>query len=154
MTEFGLEKHFKLTARKKLYFGLAAMFHECMESFTQVSMGGAQLSESMKERGEEIPEPILRAIAEKKIENLRALYCVCIGLRDYKQAMGEYPEFTKFISLKDGKTLDGLIAAIDDTMRESSRLIGNGPRKTPIIEYAFGPDFIHACETTKLKGEA
>jgi len=152
-----IDKHFKLTARKQLYFALSVMVVQAIENYEMVSCAGQALVQAKNdEEGGGIPESLYAETARQKANAIRPLFCVARALKNYRQAMGEYPEFASFLTIdKPQGTLDKLLSEIE-SMTEMSELAyqkDNPGKLLPLREMAFGTDFLRACEKVKIKGE-
>ena len=155
-----MQKHFKITARKKLYFAIAVMFEESRGQVSEV-MDALKALQEMSESEDAPPEmgKLMVGGLKKLISAIRPVYCLSNALENYKQAMGEYPEFASFLGLKDGVSFSAMSASINETVEQLQGAMdgmskdANAP-KLSIKEISFGKDFIAKCESIKIKGEA
>lgn len=152
-----MQKQFKLTAKKKLYFALAMMFHESRQYLVNLCDGAQKLQQMALEDGspEEIQKAALMALAPL-VMAVRPVYCLAESLRSYQQAMGEYPEFTKFMVKNEADlpiAIEKTLGIIDETQKLLDMLADKENPAPKLRNGAFGKDFIAACERIKIKGE-
>lgn len=148
-----MQAHFKIMAKKKLYFALAVMFTHTTRQLERVTEAGRILLEKSKEAEIEVPMEVLRAIATDKMDVVRAIYCVGASLKEYKKTMGEYPEFTRFLT-DTPEGLERMVEAAVNSMHMAEKQLE--PRKNgapSLVESAFGSGFMTMCEKVKIKGE-
>jgi len=159
-----MQKEFKIVARKKLYFSLGLMYAQCHDQFSELTMAlkvttDAKHSECDCGECANVANKILPTLMERHILALRPLLCMVQAIEVYRQAMGEYPEFARFL-VKDNSEagIDSLIqktkAMADETQVIYSTIGKKANVKAPnFASTAFGDSFIRACEAVKLKGE-
>lgn len=154
-----MQKHFKITAKKKLYFALSVMFEESRNSVSE-TMEALKLIQKMSKEPDAPSEmtELIKGGIRKLCVALRPVYCLTQAMESYNQAMGEYPEFSKFLGIKEGVTFKQVAEGCAETTAHIqelfNKLAADGKTKAPQLkEIAFGKDFIEKCEKIKLKGE-
>lgn len=164
MTDIQIEmqKLFKINAKKKLYYAISVMFHQSIDQLEKLSQAGKVLVESFQENGAGEPKEIMKAMAAEKLNLTRSIYCMGASLIEYKKALGEYPEFTKFMASSPEK-LEDLLRMSANAMKEAEKYIGEcncsecKKKKSTdmhkLTEHAFGEGFISLSEAIKIKGE-
>lgn len=145
----------KIAARKQHYFAIAQMLHSQMEVSKKVAVAGQSIIQARQEDEESVPEGMVRTAAQEMILVLTPIYQVCISLRFYRDAFGEYPEWVRFIH--DGKGseehLNGWMKTVMDLYQEASKKLGRGADGRAITDIVFGEAFQKICERVKVKGE-
>lgn len=154
-----MQKQFNIAARKKLYFALAVMFEESRNTVTE-TIEALKLIEKVSnepDAPEEMAELIKGGIKKLTLA-IRPVYCLTQAMESYNQAMGEYPEFARFLGLKEGATLkevaDSCVETTTTLQKMFDQLAAKSKTTAPQLkEIAFGSDFIKRCEKIKIKGE-
>lgn len=152
-----MQKQFKIAARKKLYFALAVMFKESSNSLSETMQAVQELRKVMDK--EDAPEGIEKLILgglKRMTIAMRPVFCVSHALEEYKNAMGEYPEFARFVTHDPARLAESAKAAnkmIDSTQELLNGLSDKENKAPNLRQIAFGDDFIKQCEKIKIKGE-
>lgn len=153
-----MQKHFKTTAKKKLYFALAVMFHEAREQIVTNAENCDKLLNLAQEESAppEMKKAALMSLAPM-VMSVRPVFCMVHALKEYKAAMGEYPEFTKFMidggDEKLERAIEKTMGIIDATQKMLDVFSTKGNKAPNLKAGAFGEDFVKQCEKIKLKGE-
>lgn len=154
-----MQKHFKITAKKKLYFALGVMFTQSRQNVTECFAAMEAIEQMGKQ--DDAPEEIVDLIKGgimKLCGAIRPVYCLTTAIEGYHQAMGEYPEFVKFMGLKQDADFPAAAKSISEMVDKMQKVFdGMADKKNPapqLKNVAFGNDFIKVCESVKIKGEA
>lgn len=145
-----IKKGMKLMARKQHYYAINSMLLSCIRNTEKAHNTAMKI---LEEDGD--TSRIKEAITPLLEESL-PIYRLAVSLRSYKQAFGEYPEWTKFIEmhgLKEGKSLEKFIEDAHQVVNAFPKAENGFDMAPKLREAAFGKRYVDVAEKVKLKGE-
>ena len=150
----------KIAAKKTHYDAIASMLDIQLEEMKKTSQAAMRMVRNEGRDGEsekfkEIHKSAMRAMAMDLMAAMTPVYAIAFSLQQYKQAFGEYPEWTKFMSFEvNGKTgtegVDEFVVTVINHFLHIEEL-GSGGKHAH--EIAFGDMFKKKSDSIKIKGE-